>query len=111
MALLRVEAGRNPHDRALFALIGELAIRSETFCRLWAAHDMRLHRIGLKRFCHPVVGDLAMAFEALGLTADGLLITAYTAEPGTLSHDALNLLGSWAATIEQAETASVADRA
>lgn len=65
---------------------------------------MRFHRTGLKRFHHPVIGDLAQAFEALDLTADGLRITAYTAEPGTLSADALNLLASWAATLEEART-------
>jgi MmyB-like transcription regulator ligand binding domain len=70
---------------------------------------VQFHRTGLKRFHHPVVGDLALAFEALDLTADGLRITAYTAEPGTPSHDALNLLASWAATIGQAETAHPVD--
>jgi transcriptional regulator with XRE-family HTH domain len=54
VALLRAEAGRNPHDRALSALIGELSTRSETFRRLWAAHNVRFHRTGLKRFRHPV---------------------------------------------------------
>ncbi len=72
---------------------------------------MRFHRTGLKRFHHPTVGDLALAFEALDLTADGPRITAYTAEPGTPSHDALNLLAGWAATIDQAETARAADGA
>jgi len=72
---------------------------------------VRFHRTGLKRFHHPVVGDLALAFEALDLTADGLRITAYTAEPGTPSHDALNLLASWAATIDRADEARAADRA
>jgi transcriptional regulator with XRE-family HTH domain len=107
VAILRAEAGRNPHDRALSGLIGELSTRSEAFRRLWAAHNVRFHRTGRKRFCHPVVGDLDLAFEALDLTADGLRITAYTAEPGTPSHDALNLLASWAATIDQAEVSEL----
>jgi len=111
VALLRAEAGRNPHDRTLSNLIGELSTRSEAFRQMWAAHNVRFHRTGLKRFHHPVVGDLALAFEALDLTADGLRITAYTAEPGSPSQDALNLLASWAATIGQAQTAQPADRA
>jgi transcriptional regulator with XRE-family HTH domain len=111
VALLRAEAGRDPHDRALSGLIGELSTRSETFRQLWAAHNVRFHRTGVKRFHHPVVGDLALAFEALDLTADGLRITAYTAEPGSPSHDALNFLASWAATLDQAETARAADGA
>jgi hypothetical protein len=109
VALLRAEAGRNPHDRALSGLIGELSTRSETFRKLWAAHNVRFHRAGLKRFHHPVVGDLDLAFEALDLTSDGLRITAYTAEPGTPSHDALNLLASWAATVDQAAAAHASE--
>ena len=40
------------------------------------------------------------------LAADpGLNLLTYTAEPGSKSDEALNLLGSWAATIEQEQTA------
>jgi transcriptional regulator with XRE-family HTH domain len=107
VALLRSEAGRNPHDRALSGLIGELSTRSEIFRTWWAAHNVRFHRTGVKRFHHPVVGDLTLAYEALDLAADeGLRISAYTAEPGTPSGDALNLLASWAATSDQAASAS-----
>src|ERR1039457_5038148 len=110
VALLRSEAGRSPHDRALSGLIGELATRSETFRTWWAAHNVRFHRTGVKRLHHPVVGDLTLTFEALNLAADaGLRISAYTAEPGSASEDALNLLASWAATIDQAETAHATD--
>lgn len=65
VALLRAEAGRHPNDRALSGLIGELSTRSDAFRQLWAAHNVRFHRTGLKRFHHPVVGDIALAFEAL----------------------------------------------
>jgi len=106
VAMLRSEAGRSPHDRALSGLIGELSTRSETFRTWWAAHNVRFHRTGVKRFHHPVVGDLTLAFEAMDLAADeGLRVSAYTAEPGSASEDALNLLASWAATTDQAETA------
>ena len=106
VAMLRSEVGRNPHDRALSGLIGELSTRSEAFRTWWAAHNVRFHRTGVKRLHHPVVGDLTLAFEALDLAADeGLRISAYTAEPGTASHDALNLLASWTATMDHAETA------
>jgi hypothetical protein len=94
-------------NRALSGLIGELSTRSEIFRTWWAAHDVRFHRTGVKRFHHPVVGDLTLAYEALDLAADeGLRISAYTAEPGTPSGDALNLLASWAATSDQAASAS-----
>ena len=102
VALLRVEAGRNPNDRKLSDLVGELATRSDDFRILWAGHNVRLHDHGDKRFHHPVVGDLTLSFEELPLPADpGLTITAYTAEPETGSHDALTLLVSWTATTDQ----------
>ena len=110
--LLRVEAGRNPNDRNLSDLVGELATRSDDFRIRWAGHNVRLHDHGDKRFHHPVVGDLTLSFEELPLPADpGLTITAYTAEPGTASHDALSLLASWAATPDHgAETEPTHDR-
>lgn len=102
VALLRTEAGRDPFNKSLTALIGELSTRSEEFRTLWAAHDVRLHRSGRKQFRHPAVGSLDLMFEAMALEADeGLTLTAYTAEPGSSSHDGLRLLASWAATRQQ----------
>ncbi|MFD6288594.1 helix-turn-helix transcriptional regulator [Streptomyces sp. NPDC060205] len=103
-ALLRTEAGRDPYDRELTDLVGELSTRSEAFRTLWAAHDVRLHQTGYKRFHHPAVGDLVLAFEGLPIPNDpGLTLTAMSAEPGTASHDGLRLLASWAATLDDAE--------
>ena len=102
VALLRAEAGRDPYDRALSDLVGELSTRSEEFRARWAAHDVRLHRTGVKRFHHPLVGDLSMSYEALELPADaGLTIFAYTAEPNSPSYDAVNLLASWTSTPDE----------
>jgi transcriptional regulator with XRE-family HTH domain len=110
VAMLRTETGRNPHDKALSNLIGELSTRSDHFRTWWAAHNVRFHRTGVKRFHHPVVGDLTLTYEALDLAADaGLRISAYSAEPGTASDDALKLLATWAATVDQAGRSS--DRA
>jgi transcriptional regulator with XRE-family HTH domain len=106
VALLRTEAGRSPHDKALTGLIGELSTRSEEFRGWWAAHNVRFHRSGIKRYHHPEVGDLTLTYDALDLAADPeLRISAYTAEPGSSSEDALRLLASWAATLDQAENA------
>jgi transcriptional regulator with XRE-family HTH domain len=102
VALLRSAAGRQPDDRDLRDLIGELSMGSECFRTLWAAHDVRLHHFGAKRVHHPIVGDLDLTFEALELTSDqGLSVIAYSATPGTPSRDALQLLANWAATHEQ----------
>lgn len=97
--LLRTEAGRDPYNPELTELVGELSTRSQDFRTRWARHDVRLHHTGTKRFHHPVVGELTLGFEAMPLPADpGLTFTAYSAEPGTPSHDGLKLLASWAAT-------------
>ena len=102
VALLRADAGRNPTDRALSDLIGELSTRSDIFRIRWADHNVRQHRSGIKHFHHPVVGDISLAYESLELVADpGLVLNGYSAEPGTASEDALNLLASWAATTDQ----------
>jgi hypothetical protein len=106
VALLRSEAGRAPHDRALSDLVGELSTRSDAFRTLWASHDVREHRTGIKRITHPTVGDLDLSYEAMELSsARELLLIAYTAEPGTASHDALKLLASW--TAENSATRSM----
>jgi transcriptional regulator with XRE-family HTH domain len=103
VAMLRTEAGHNPHDKGLSNLIGELSTRSEQFRTWWAAHNVRFHRTGTKLLHHPAVGDLTLTFEALDLAADsGLRISAYTAEPGSPSDDALKLLATWAATLDEA---------
>jgi hypothetical protein len=103
VAMLRTEAGRDPHDRNLTDLVGELSTRSDAFRTRWAAHNVRAHQTGVKRYHHPVVGDLTLTYEVLELAADpGLDLLALSAEPGTSSHAALNLLGSWAATTEHA---------
>jgi transcriptional regulator with XRE-family HTH domain len=105
VAVLRAEAGRDPYDRGLSDLVGELSTRSELFRTLWAAHNVRRHDTGLKRFDHPVVGELNLTFEAMELVADpGLTMFVYTAEPGSKSEQALNLLASWTATPDE-ETA------
>ena len=76
----------------------------------WAAHNVKFHRTGAKRLHHPIVGDLTLNYEALDLPADsGQRMLVYTAEPGSPSHDALDLLASWATTPAAARTISSAD--
>lgn len=104
VAILRGEAGRNPYDRDLSDLVGELSTRSEDFRTRWAAHNVRHHRTGVKHVHHPAVGDLELTFEAFELLADpGLTMFAYTAEPNSSSEDGLKLLASWAATQREPE--------
>jgi transcriptional regulator with XRE-family HTH domain len=99
-AILRSAAGRDPYNRDLSDLVGELATQSEAFRTRWAAHNVRFHNSGVKHFHHPVVGELHLGFNRLDLAADhGLTIFTYAAEPGSRSEEALKLLGSWAATV------------
>ena len=112
VALLRAEAGRRPHDTQLRELVGELSTVSEEFRTRWAAHDVRIHHDGTKQFQHPVVGALSLSYLTVDLPADDasvLRMTAYTAEPGTPSDDALRLLASWAATRTAAGAPAPAD--
>ena len=83
VATLRSQAGRNPYDRNLQDLIGELSTRSDEFRVRWAAHNVRFHRTGTKRLHHPIVGELELSYETLTLDADdGLRMALYTAEAG-----------------------------
>jgi transcriptional regulator with XRE-family HTH domain len=104
-AMLRLEAGRNPHDKALIELVGELSTRSELFRRRWASHDVKFHRSGQKRLRHPAVGRLDLDFEGMELAGSpGLHLNVYTAAAGTPTADALRLLASWAASQEDLPT-------
>ena len=100
---LRAEAGRNPLDKNLTDLIGELIARSDPFATKWAQHDVRSHRTATKRLHNNVVGDLDLTGDALDLVGDGLTLIAYTAEPGSAAAEKLALLGSWRRTGVRAE--------
>lgn len=97
-AALRVEAGRNPYDRGLTDLVGELSTRSEEFRTWWAAHNVKFHTTSTKTLRHPAAGELELTGEALTLPGDhGLTIITYTVEPHSASEQALNFLASWSA--------------
>ncbi|GHB11061.1 transcriptional regulator [Streptomyces clavifer] len=101
VAVLRAEAGRYPNDKAMRELVGELSTVSTEFRTLWAAHDVRVHHGGVKRFQHPDAGPLELTYQPLDLPIsphEAHSLTIYTAEPGTPDEDRLKLLASWAAT-------------
>jgi hypothetical protein len=104
VAMLRTEAGRDPYDQDLAGLVGELSTRSDEFRVRWGAHDVQVHRAGLKHIRHPVVGDLHLSYDVMELSADpGLALVAFSAEAGLPADDALRLLASWAATQQPAD--------
>lgn len=99
VAILRTQSGRNPFDKRLADLVGELSVHSEEFRTRWAAHNVRRHYAGTKVFRHPVVGELELAYEAMELAEDpGFTLTIYPAVPGSPSDERLRLLASWAET-------------
>lgn len=107
VATLRSAAGRNPYDRDLTDLVGELSTRSERFRQHWARHDVRFHISGVKHFHHAQVGDLELNYERLEVVFDtGLTIFTYTTDPDTRSADALSLLGSLTATTHTKTTST-----
>lgn len=95
VAVLRAEAGRNPHDRALRELVGELSTLSPDFRTMWASHDVRIRHEGVKRLNHPRAGRLELTFRDLHLPLPQRAVydlIIYAAEPGTPSEERLGLL-------------------
>ncbi|WLQ07574.1 helix-turn-helix transcriptional regulator [Arthrobacter oryzae] len=98
VALLHAAAARDPQDQDLINLIGQLSTQSTDFRTLWASHNVLRYRSGIKRYHHPLVGDLSFGFEGFEIATDpGQLLTVLTVEPGSPSAAALNLLASWTA--------------
>lgn len=96
VAQLRTEAGRDPHDKKLHDLVGELSTRSDVFRELWGRHDVWRHESGVKRFHHPAVGDLTLHYNGLDLVGHtAIQLTVLSAEPGSADHEALQLIGTW----------------
>ena len=107
VAVLRAAAGRDPYDRGLSDLVGQLSTRSDEFRVRWAAHDVAFHRTATKQMHHPLVGDMTLAFEMLDLPADpGLSVLIYSAEPGSPSEDAMHELARWSETRTKLSAAS-----
>jgi transcriptional regulator with XRE-family HTH domain len=101
VAVLRATVGRNPHDKSLSDLVGELSTRSDDFRVRWATHNVRRHASGSKRMRHPVIGEIELNYQTFELPGEpGLRFNVFTAEPGTQNQEALRFLASWAATAE-----------
>ncbi|MFC1431606.1 helix-turn-helix transcriptional regulator [Streptacidiphilus sp. N1-3] len=98
VAVLRMEAGRNPDDRALTALVGELTVRDPDFRTWWANHRVRGPRQLTKTYRHPVVGALTLDVQQFSVdTQPDQQLVAYTTPPGSPSQEALRFLLQWSA--------------
>ncbi|MFG3024698.1 helix-turn-helix transcriptional regulator [Streptomyces sp. NPDC048254] len=99
VAVLRMEAGRTPHDPALTALIAELTSQDRDFRTWWSSHQVRGPRQLLKTYHHPVAGPLTLDVHQFSVdTHPDQQLIAYTAEPDSASHEALRFLLQWSAT-------------
>ncbi|WP_411146089.1 helix-turn-helix transcriptional regulator [Streptomyces sp. x-80] len=93
VAVLRMEAGRNPHDRGLNTLVGELSVRDGDFRDWWAGHQVRGPRQLAKTYHHPVAGTLTLDVQQFSVdTHPDQQLIAYTTDPDTPSHEALRFL-------------------
>ncbi|GAA2672753.1 MULTISPECIES: helix-turn-helix transcriptional regulator [Actinosynnema] len=93
---LRLEVGRDPGDRATLALLAELRELSPEFDLWWARHRVHQRTHGSKRLVHPLVGELTVEYETVALPGDpDTTLFLYTAEAGSPSEQALDLLASW----------------
>jgi hypothetical protein len=102
VAILRTQAGQDPHNRQFSDLVGELSTQSEEFRTRWAAHNVRQHFTGNKRLRHPDVGDIELTYEVFDVSTDrDLRLIVDTAQVGSMSEDALRLLATWTATQAQ----------
>jgi hypothetical protein len=98
VAVLRSSVGPDLDDPRLTELVGELSLKSEEFRRLWARHDVREKTHGVKRYTHPLVGELTLSYESFTVGgAPEQMLVVYRAEPGSASEQALALLSSIAA--------------
>ncbi|MGW0948201.1 helix-turn-helix transcriptional regulator [Streptomyces sp. NPDC002623] len=90
---LRLAAGKYPEDPRLASLIGELAMGSERFRRLWARADVRARTHGRKAYRHPLVGLLELHQENFAPPDEsGMELLVLSAAPGSPAEDGLRLL-------------------
>ncbi|MFI7537336.1 helix-turn-helix transcriptional regulator [Streptosporangium sp. NPDC049376] len=106
VAALRAGTGHDLDDPALMALVGELSLKSADFARLWARHDVRNKVSEIKRFDHPVVGELELSYQSLTVNSSpGQQLVVYQADPDSPAATALALLGSHHASTTTSATA------
>ncbi|MFE9561708.1 helix-turn-helix transcriptional regulator [Streptomyces sp. NPDC006487] len=90
---LRLATGQYPEDPRLASLIGELAMGSERFRRLWARADVRARTHGRKAYRHPLIGLLELHQENFALPGEsGMELLILSAAPGSPAEDGLRLL-------------------
>ena len=99
VAILRTEAGRDPHDKALHDLVGELSRSAKSSANAGATMS-DFTALASSIFHHTTVGNLELAYESVDMISDpGLTLTIYVAEPASPTAHALDLLASWNSSV------------
>lgn len=94
VAYLRLTAGRYPADARLAELIGELAMGSADFARLWATGDVADCTVGTMNLRHPTVGAFDVDYQVwLQPDSPDHRLEVYTPHDAA-SADALRLLAA-----------------
>ncbi|MGT2425810.1 helix-turn-helix transcriptional regulator [Amnibacterium kyonggiense] len=83
---------RGPESKAR-GMTDLLLERSAEFREVWALHEVGLQPRERKRFVHPEVGLLELNCQTLVDPGQSHLLMVYTADPGSESHEKLQLLG------------------
>jgi hypothetical protein len=92
---LRREAAEHPEDPQLISLVGELSVEDRDFGRWWGSSRAPSRRQGVKRFHHPLVGELVLDRDTLICAGDpDQELVVWTAEPGSPSYRGLQALAS-----------------
>ncbi|RNF91720.1 helix-turn-helix transcriptional regulator [Streptomyces botrytidirepellens] len=92
VASLRAVVAARPDDPGPAALVAELRAASPEFAALWETHEVAVRRSTVKRFVHPVVGELELDCEVLLSAEHAQRLIVHTAAPGTESAERLELL-------------------
>jgi len=89
---LRSASGRYPGDRALAALIATLLESSPRFADLWSCARVAEHQSSKKIIHTAAVGPIALDCDVLQAPGSDVRVVVYTAEPGSVDADRLDLL-------------------
>lgn len=86
VGFLQVSAGQFPEDPGFAELVAEMTRASTEFAALWSAGPITNCATSVRRYRHPVAGELTLTNEFLRLPDDpGLGVAIFNAEPGSES--------------------------
>lgn len=86
-------ANTEPDDARLAELVRALSTGSRTFAGLWDRHEVGTQKSEVRRFNHPIVGELSLLRKSfISTSSPGQYLVVYYAEPGSSDERAVTLL-------------------